>query len=375
MQRVGVLQHFVQYGVAGLMIGGVLLFLVGEREAATLAAPADFVAGFFEFGRADALQVSASGEEGGLIDDVCEFRAGETGRAARDLGEVGVFVELHFFGVNLENFFTPLHIGQVDRDLAVETSGAQQSGIEDIGAVGGGDDDDAFLRVEAVHFHEHGVERLFAFVVTAAHAVTAMTTNGVDFINEDEAGRIFFALLKHVAHTAGADTDEHLDKVRTADAEERHIRLARDSLGEKCFSCSGGAHHEDALGDFPAETLKLLGVFQKLDDLPDFFLRFFDTGNIFEGDFVAVLVEHLGAALAETERAASGGFHLLADEQEQAEQHEDREQRHEDGSAVAGVIAWGERGSFGLFGQELGDFFLLILDVDRGSEDGAGLAF
>ena len=95
--------------------------------------------------------------------------------------------------------------------------GRSERGVEHVGAVGGGDDDDAFLGVEAVHLDEQGVEGLLALVVSAAEAVAAMTADGVDFIDENEAGGGFLALLEHVAHAAGADADEHLDEVRAGD--------------------------------------------------------------------------------------------------------------------------------------------------------------
>ena len=104
--------------------------------------------------------------------------------------------------MDAQNFFAAFHVGQIDRDLAIETPGTQQRRIEHIGPVGGGDDDHAFLRIEAVHLDEQRIERLLAFVVAAADAVTAMTADRVDFVDENDAGRGFLALLEHVAHAA-----------------------------------------------------------------------------------------------------------------------------------------------------------------------------
>ena len=59
-------------------------------------------------------------------------------------------------------------IGALDRNLAVKPTGPQQRGVEDVGAVGCGDQDDAARDVETVHFDEHLVEGLFTLVVTAA---------------------------------------------------------------------------------------------------------------------------------------------------------------------------------------------------------------
>ena len=56
--------------------------------------------------------------------------------------------------MDAQNFLAAFHVGQVDRDLAIETARAQQRRIEHIGAVGGRDDDHAFLGIEAVHLDE-----------------------------------------------------------------------------------------------------------------------------------------------------------------------------------------------------------------------------
>src|SRR5206468_8435382 len=124
-------------------------------------------------------------------------------------------------------------VGTGDDDAAVEATGAQDGGVEDVGAVGRRDDDDAFVRLEAVHLDEELVEGLLALVVTAAEACAAVTTDSVDLVDEDDAGRVLLALLEQVAHAAGADADEHLDEVGAGDAEERNTCLAGDGAREQ----------------------------------------------------------------------------------------------------------------------------------------------
>ena len=63
--------------------------------------------------------------------------------------------------------------------------------------------------------------------MTAAHAGSAMTTDRVDLIDENDTGRIFLALVKEVAYPGGTDAHEHLHEVRAGNGEERHIGLAR----------------------------------------------------------------------------------------------------------------------------------------------------
>ena len=56
------------------------------------------------------------------------------------------------------------------------------------------------LRLEAVHLDEQLVQRLLALVVAAAEAGAAVTADGVDLVDEDDAGRVLLALLEQVAH-------------------------------------------------------------------------------------------------------------------------------------------------------------------------------
>ena len=53
--------------------------------------------------------------------------------------------------VYLEDLLTLLQIRQLDVDLSVKTSGTQQSRIQHIGAVGGGQDDHTRVGSETVH--------------------------------------------------------------------------------------------------------------------------------------------------------------------------------------------------------------------------------
>ena len=74
--------------------------------------------------------------------------------------------------------------------------GPQERGIEHVRPVRGGDEDDAFVRLEAVHLDQELVQRLLALVVTAAEAGTTMATDGVDLVDEDDAGRVLLPLLE-----------------------------------------------------------------------------------------------------------------------------------------------------------------------------------
>src|SRR3989441_1110779 len=152
-------------------------------------------------------------------------------------------------------------------DSPIEAARPQQRRVEHVGTVGRGDEDHALVGLEAVHLDEQLVEGLLALVVAAAQARAAVPADGVDLVDEDDAGSVLLALLEEVAHAARADAHEHLDEVGPGDAEERHSRLAGDGAGEQRLAGAGRAHQQHALGDAAAELGELLRVLEELDDL------------------------------------------------------------------------------------------------------------
>ena len=70
--------------------------------------------------------------------------------------------------MNFQNVFAPTHGGTANHNPAVKAAGPQQRRIENVRPVGGGHQDNAFIRFEAVHLDQQLVQSLFAFVVTAA---------------------------------------------------------------------------------------------------------------------------------------------------------------------------------------------------------------
>src|ERR1700733_4238711 len=94
----------------------------------------------------------------------------------------------------------------------------------------------------------------------------AVTAYSVNFIDENDARRIFLALLEKVAHTACDDAHKHLHEVRAGDGEKRHVCLAGDGPCKQGLARSWRSDEQHAFGNAAPELLKLLRVLQKLDD-------------------------------------------------------------------------------------------------------------
>ena len=161
-----------------------------------------------------------------------------------------------------------------------------------------------------------------------------MTTDGVDFIDEDDAGGVLLALLEQVAHAAGAHADEHFHEVGTGDGEERHVGFAGDGAGQQGLAGSGRTHQQHALGNAPAEFLELLRLAQELDDLLQFFLGFLNAGDVLEGHLLLLRGVQARAALAEAEGLVAAALHLPHHENPEAQQQHEGDGVDQDGNPV-----------------------------------------
>ena len=176
------------------------LLALGDQAALAFGPGHHAVDRLLELGQADQLEVVPGGEERGLVHEVGEIGAGERGRAPRDDVEVDAGCERLLLAVHRQDRLAALEVGTVDDDLAVEATGPQQRGVEDVGAVGRREQDHPLLLVEAVHLDQELVERLLPFVVAAAEPGAAVTTDGVDLVDEHDRRRRRLRLLEQVAH-------------------------------------------------------------------------------------------------------------------------------------------------------------------------------
>src|SRR5688572_21722441 len=135
--------------------------------------------------------------------------------------------------------------------------------------------------------------------MTTAKARAAMASDGVDFVDEDDAGRVLLRLLEHVANARGAHAHEHLDEVGTGDREERHLGFTGDGAREQRLARTWRTDHEHALRNLAAELLELGRVLEEVDDFAHFLLRLVDAGHVGKRHIDLVFTEKTRAALAE----------------------------------------------------------------------------
>ena len=307
-------------GVAAFVKGGELLFLVAHRHGAAFGAHHHLVLGVFQLAHRDHALAAAGGQQRAFVDQIGEIGAGEAGRAARDDARIDIGRQRHLAQMHAQDLFAAGEVGIGHHDMTVETAGTQQRRIQHVGTVGGGDQDDAFIGFEAVHLDQQLVEGLLALVIAAAQAGAAMAADRVDFVDEDDAGRILLGLLEHVAHAAGADAHEHFDKVRTGNGEEGHIGFAGDGARQQGLAGARRADQQHALGNAAAQALEFLRIAQEVHDFLQIVLGLVHAGDVFKGDAALALGQQLGARLAEAHRLAAARLHLAQEEHPHADQ-------------------------------------------------------
>ena len=129
MERIGVGEQQLQQRMARLVPGRRFAVLVREVGGLPFASPENLVARLLEHLLRNAVEILADGEQRGLVQQVREIRAGESGRAARNAGEIRILCELDLRSVQGKYLFAPLERRQIDVYLPVEAAGTQKSGI------------------------------------------------------------------------------------------------------------------------------------------------------------------------------------------------------------------------------------------------------
>ena len=341
--------------VPGLVVGGHLLLLVGQHHRAAFGAHEHLVLRALELLHRHEPLANPRGEKRGLVDKIGEIGAGESRRAARNDPQIDVGAKRRLCRMHPEDGLAALDVGIRHGDLPVEASRAQQRRIEHVLAVGGRDDDDALVFVEAVHLDEKLVERLLALVVSAAPAGAAVAAHRVDLVDEEDARRILLGLLEHVADARGADADEHLDEVGARNGEERNPRLAGDGPRKQGLAGARRPDQERARRNPAAEPAELLRVAQELDDFLHLLLGLVDSRHVVEGDPALPLGQHPRLGLAEAHcAAAASALHLVHEVDPDPDEQQDRNERNQEGHEARLLLRLGDDGN-AVLDEKVGD--------------------
>ena len=141
-------------GVAAFVVRGDLLLGLADDPALASRAADHPVDGLFQRGTGDHRSVLAGGQQCGFVDHVGQIRAGHPHGALGQAVQIGTRSQWLALRVHSQHRFPAGQIGRRDRDLAVEPAGPQQCRIQNVRAVGGGDEDHTLALTEPIHLDE-----------------------------------------------------------------------------------------------------------------------------------------------------------------------------------------------------------------------------
>ena len=322
--RIGVRRVVGDQCVSRLVVGDDPLFLGIEHPAALLQPGDHLVDRLAEVALGDRLAARAHRQQRRLVDDVGQVGAGEAGRGARHLQQVDLRRQLHLRAVDLQDRLAARQVGLVHQHLPVEAPGPQQRGVQHLRPVGGAQDDHPGAGVEAVHLHQELVEGLLALVVAAGDGHAAALADGVQLVDEDDAGRLLARLLEQVAHARGAHAHEHLHEVGAVEAEEGDLGLACHRPRQQRLAGARRPDQQHALGDLAADLDVAIGILEEVDHLLQLGLGLVRAGDVREVHAGLSLGHHLGARLPERHHVGAHGAEPFEHE---APHHEHQSQR------------------------------------------------
>src|SRR6266567_779580 len=208
--------------------------------------------------------------------------------------------------MDAQDGFAATPFGEIYGDLPVETSRSQQGRIEHVRAVRGGKDDNGLIGLEAIHFHQQLLQRLFPFIIAGeSRCSTTRAPNRVDFIDKYDAGSVLLGLLKEIAHAAGPDPDEEFDEACATCTIERDACLACDGTSEQGLAGTWRADQQHAFGNMCPNGEVALRLAQEVDFLAQVGLGFVGSCNVSEGCGWTLFVVEFRTAAPDSKDASS----------------------------------------------------------------------
>ncbi len=227
---------------------------------------------------------AAQATQAGIAAELHQVGADEAVGALGDLVEefLGVVRERHLARMDLQDLAPPGSVGRTDEDLAVEPARAPERRVDRIDPVGGADHDDGVDALEPVHQREQlgdGAD------VGMGAGLAALGRHGVEFVDEDDRGRVMAGLVEHAAQVGLGLARIGADHVGTVDVVEARIDLVGDRAREMGLAGAGRPVEDDAARRIDAEmAIDVRELERQLDQLADQLDLLAEAADVLEGD-------------------------------------------------------------------------------------------
>mmetsp|Transcript_7073 Transcript_7073/g.10614 ORF Transcript_7073/g.10614 Transcript_7073/m.10614 type:complete len:239 (+) Transcript_7073:829-1545(+) len=217
------------------MVSHKLVLCLGDHGRASLLLKTDHdtVDGSINLLPPNGGPASTRGGDCSLVHEVLQLSSGESRGTTTNGFEIDIRIKGLTTCVDAKNASSALEVGKVDSDLTIESAWTEEGLIQNIHPIGSGDGDDTRVAIETIHLHKNLVNGLLTLIISSSHSGATLTGDGINLINEDDAGGVLLRLSENVTDTGSSHTHEHLNEFRSRDGNERYTSLSSNSLGEK----------------------------------------------------------------------------------------------------------------------------------------------
>ena len=172
---------------------------------------------------------------------------------------------MHILGMHLQDIHTAFQIRLVHDNSPVKTSRTQQRLIQHFRPVGGRQNEKSLGGVKTIHLGQQLVQRLFPLIVPAAQSAVAAFADGIDLIDENDAGCHLLGFLKQVADTGRTHPHKHFHEIRTGQGKEWNVCFSCHRFCQQRLTGSRRAHQQRALGQLGTDLCIFSGVMQEIN--------------------------------------------------------------------------------------------------------------
>ena len=253
--------------MADLVVGNDQFLFVGHDLILLLVSGDDNLNALLQIRLGDEFSSITDGTKCCLINNVGKLSTRCTCCCSRNCVKVNIVCNLNLCRMYLQNILTTLKIRQFNRNAAVKTARTKKCRVQGIRTVRRCQNDNAFLSIESIHLGKQLVQGLLTLVVSGESAAVTFFADGIDLIDKDDTRCFLICLLEQVTHLRSSHADEHLDKLRTGNGEERNICLSGYCLCKQRFTGSWRADKQCSFRHFCTNFFIFFGIMQEVNNL------------------------------------------------------------------------------------------------------------
>ncbi len=215
--------------MACLVDGDGTAFGLVQQEGAPLGPHHQTVAGGHKVLRLNGGGPAAGGGDRGLVGHVRHLRRRESRAGSGDGAQVHGRCEYEIAGVHAQYGLASAQVRLGHEHLAIQSPRTHQCRVEHVRAVGGRHNNDAVVGPQySVEFGQHLVQHAVVLVLCTERTLSALLADGVQFVDEQDAGRTLATLTEGRPNPSRTHARKHFHHPRRIEVVEVHPAFARD---------------------------------------------------------------------------------------------------------------------------------------------------